>query len=134
MIRRPPRSTRTDTLFPYTTLCRSDKIGMDAADTSELFFDDVFVPGDNVLGGEEGKGFYQLMGELPQERLVIAVGTMKMIEKALDTTVEYVKQRKAFAQTIWDFQNTQFVLADLKARRSEERRVGKECVSTWRTR
>src|SRR3546814_10609157 len=69
MIRRPPRSTRTDTLFPYTTLCRSDKIGMDAADTSELFFDDVFVPGDNVLGGEEGKGFYQLMGELPQERL-----------------------------------------------------------------
>src|SRR3546814_12334665 len=97
------------------------------------------------------------MGELPQERLVIAVGTMKMIEKALDTTVEYVKQRKAFGQTIWDFQNTQFVLADLKARgtadkvflndciakllrgeldvtRSEERRVGKECVSTCRSR
>src|SRR3546814_15123695 len=115
MIRRPPRSTRTDTLFPYTTLCRSDKIGMDAADTSELFFDDVFVPGDNVLGGEEGKGFYQLMGELPQERLVIAVGAMKTIEKALDNTVEYVTQRKALDPTIWDFQNNQFSLASLKA-------------------
>jgi len=93
-----------------------DKIGMDAADTSELFFDDVFVPGDSVLGGVEGRGFYQLMGELPQERLSIAIGAMITIEKALDTTVEYVKQRKAFGKTIWDFQNTQFVLADLKAR------------------
>lgn len=106
-----------------------DKIGMDAADTSELFFDDVFVPGDNVLGGEEGKGFYQLMGELPQERLVIAVGAMKTIEKALDTTVEYVKQRKAFGQTIWDFQNTQFVLADLKARGTAAKVFLNDCIA-----
>ncbi|KUO54934.1 MAG: acyl-CoA dehydrogenase [Sphingomonadales bacterium BRH_c42] len=106
-----------------------DKIGMDAADTSELFFDDVFIPGDNVLGGEEGRGFYQLMGELPQERLVIAVGAMKTIEKALDTTVEYVKQRKAFGQTIWDFQNTQFVLADLKARGTAAKVFLNDCIA-----
>ncbi|TMM50431.1 acyl-CoA dehydrogenase family protein [Qipengyuania marisflavi] len=106
-----------------------DKIGLDAADTSELFFDDVFLPGDSVLGGEEGKGFYQLMGELPQERLVIAVGAMKTIEKALDTTVEYVKERKAFGQTIWDFQNTQFVLADLKARGTAAKVFLNDCIA-----
>lgn len=106
-----------------------DKIGQDAADTSELFFDDVFVPADNVLGGEEGKGFYQLMGELPQERLVIAVGAMSVIEKALDTTVEYVKGRKAFGQTIWDFQNTQFVLADLKARGTAAKVFLNDCIA-----
>lgn len=106
-----------------------DKIGLDSADTSELFFDDVFVPGDNVLGGEEGRGFYQLMGELPQERLVIAIGAMKTIEKALDTTVEYVKQRKAFGQTIWDFQNTQFVLADLKARGTAAKVFVNDCTA-----
>ena len=106
-----------------------DKVGLDAADTSELFFDDVFVPADNVLGGEEGKGFYQLMGELPQERLVIAVGAMSTIEKALDTTVEYVKQRKAFGQTIWDFQNTQFVLADLKARGTAAKVFLNDCIA-----
>ena len=106
-----------------------DKVGMDAADTSELFFDDVFVPVDNVLGGEEGRGFYQLMGELPQERLVIAVGAMSTIEKALDTTVEYVKQRKAFGQTIWDFQNTQFVLADLKARGTAAKVFLNDCIA-----
>ncbi|MXO67481.1 acyl-CoA dehydrogenase [Altererythrobacter marinus] len=106
-----------------------DKVGMDAADTSELFFDDVFVPADNVLGGEEGRGFYQLMGELPQERLVIAVGAMSTIEKALDTTVEYVKQRKAFGQTIWDFQNTQFVLADLKARGTAAKVFLNDCIA-----
>ncbi|WP_338445123.1 acyl-CoA dehydrogenase family protein [Pelagerythrobacter marensis] len=106
-----------------------DKVGMDAADTSELFFDDVFVPADNVLGGQEGRGFYQLMGELPQERLVIAVGAMSTIEKALDTTVEYVKQRKAFGQTIWDFQNTQFVLADLKARGTAAKVFLNDCIA-----
>lgn len=106
-----------------------DKVGMDAADTSELFFDDVFVPADNLLGGEEGRGFYQLMGELPQERLVIAVGAMSTIEKALDTTVDYVKQRKAFGQTIWDFQNTQFVLADLKARGTAAKVFLNDCIA-----
>ncbi len=106
-----------------------DKIGLDAQDTSELFFDNVFIPGDNVLGGVEGKGFYQLMGELPQERLVIAMGAMTGIEKALDVTVDYVKGRKAFGQTIWDFQNTQFTLADLKARGTAARVFVNDCIA-----
>ena len=106
-----------------------DKIGLDAQDTSELFFDDVFIPGDNILGGVEGKGFYQLMGELPQERLVIAMGAMTGIEKALEVTVDYVKNRKAFGQTIWDFQNTQFTLADLKARGTAARVFVNDCIA-----
>ncbi|MBU7579210.1 MAG: acyl-CoA dehydrogenase family protein [Porphyrobacter sp.] len=106
-----------------------DKIGMDAADTSELFFDNVFVPAENVLGGVEGKGFYQLMGELPQERLIIAVGAINGIEKALETTMDYVKNRKAFGQTIWDFQNTQFVMADLKARSTAARVFVNDCIA-----
>jgi acyl-CoA dehydrogenase len=106
-----------------------DKVGQDASDTSELFFDNVFIPAENVLGGVEGKGFYQLMGELPQERLVIAVGAMATIEKALETTVEYTKQRKAFGKTIWDFQNTQFVLADLKARATAGKVFLNDCIA-----
>ncbi|MEM6494802.1 MAG: acyl-CoA dehydrogenase family protein, partial [Pseudomonadota bacterium] len=106
-----------------------DKVGLDAQDTSELFFDNVFIPGDNVLGGVEGKGFYQLMGELPQERLVIAMGAMTGIEKALDVTIDYVKNRKAFGKTIWDFQNTQFVLADLKARGTAARVFVNDCIA-----
>jgi acyl-CoA dehydrogenase len=106
-----------------------DKIGLDAADTSELFFDNVFVPGENVLGGVEGRGFYQLMGELPQERLIIAVGAMNAIEKALETTMDFVKSRKAFGQTIWDFQNTQFVMADLKARCTAARIFVNDCIA-----
>lgn len=106
-----------------------DKIGLDAQDTSELFFDDVFVGSDAILGGEEGKGFYQLMGELPQERLVIAMQAQAGIEHALDVTVDYVKNRKAFGQTIWDFQNTQFVLADLKAKGTAARVFVNDCIA-----
>ena len=91
-----------------------DKIGNDAADTSELFFDDVFVPADHLLGLEEGLGFRQLMTELPRERLVIALDAITSIEMALETTLDYVKNRKVFGQPILSFQNTQFKLADLK--------------------
>ncbi|KWV91103.1 acyl-CoA dehydrogenase family protein [Erythrobacter sp. YT30] len=106
-----------------------DKVGLDAQDTSELFFDDVFIPADNILGGVEGKGFYQLMGELPQERLVIAMQAMIGVEKALEVTVDYVKNRKAFGKTIWDFQNTQFTLADLKARGTAARVFVNDCIA-----
>jgi len=91
-----------------------DKVGLKAQDTSELFFDDVRVPADALLGPLEGQGFVQLMSELPQERLLIAVQAMAMIERALAVTVDYVKQRKAFGKRILDFQNTQFKLAELK--------------------
>jgi long-chain-acyl-CoA dehydrogenase len=92
-----------------------DKIGQDAADTSELFFNDVRVPITNCLG-EEGMGFIYLMSQLPQERLSIAVGTTASAQKAFDETVAFVKERKAFKGVVFDFQNTKFVLADLKAK------------------
>ncbi|HEV2568608.1 acyl-CoA dehydrogenase family protein [Sphingomonas sp.] len=92
-----------------------DKIGQDAADTSELFFEDVRVPMTNCLG-EEGKGFIYLMSELPQERLSIAVGTQASAQRAFDDTVAFVKERKAFGKTVFDFQNTRFTLADLKSK------------------
>ena len=92
-----------------------DKIGQDAADTSELFFDDVRVPITNCLG-EEGKGFIYLMSQLPQERLSIAVSVQAAAQKAFDETVAFTKDRRAFKGTVFDFQNTKFVLADLKAK------------------
>lgn len=92
-----------------------DKIGLKANDTSELFFDDVRVPADALLGVEEGQGFVQLMEQLPQERLLIAVQAMARIERALGETIAYVKQRQAFGKAIMDFQNTQFTLAECKS-------------------
>ena len=91
-----------------------DKVGQHAADTAELFFDDVRVPVSNLLG-EEGKGMYALMHELPQERFCIAVAAAATLETCLQHTINYVKDRKAFNQTVWDFQNTKFKLADIKA-------------------
>ena len=89
-----------------------EKIGMHAADTSELFFEDVLVDSDAILGGEEGQGFYQLMNQLPQERLLIAIGAVASTETGLDLTLEYVKSRRAFGQAIFDFQNTKHRLAE----------------------
>jgi acyl-CoA dehydrogenase len=92
-----------------------DKIGQDEADTSELFFEDVRVPITNCLG-QEGMGFIYLMSELPQERLSIAVSAMASSQRAFDMTVEYTRDRKAFGKPILDFQNSRFVLADIKAK------------------
>ena len=91
-----------------------DKIGMEAADTSELFFDNVRVPVANLLGEEEGRGMHQLMAKLPQERLIVAVQAIAAIERALSLTLDYVRDRKAFGQAIIEFQNTQFKLAECK--------------------
>jgi acyl-CoA dehydrogenase len=91
------------------------KLGMDSADTSELFFEDVPLPAESLLGIEEGQGFYQLMQDLPQERLIVATHAVAMMERALALTIDYVKQRQAFGHKIIDFQNTQFVLAECKS-------------------
>ncbi len=104
------------------------KLGMDPADTSELFFEDVRLPAENLLGGEEGKGFYQLMQELPQERLLVGTAAIGMIERALALTVDYVKERKAFGKSIVDFQNTQFVLAECKTEATIGRVFHDHCV------
>ncbi|WP_444911690.1 acyl-CoA dehydrogenase family protein [Microbulbifer sp. PAAF003] len=89
-----------------------EKIGMKAQDTSELFFDDVKVPAENLLGGE-GQGFIYLMQELPQERLSVAIYAIANAEAALQWTIDYVRDRKAFGKPISAFQNTQFKLAEL---------------------
>jgi len=90
------------------------KMGQKAADTSEMFFADCRVPVTNLLGDEEGKGFYQLMQQLPQERLSIAQAAVVCTERALEITTDYVKQRQAFGQSVMDFQNTKFRLAECK--------------------
>ncbi len=92
-----------------------DKVGMKAQDTSELFFDDLRVPVDHLLGTQEGQGFFQLMEQLPQERLIIAVSGVGAMERALEETLGYTKERKAFGKTVWDFQNTKFKLAEVQA-------------------
>jgi long-chain-acyl-CoA dehydrogenase len=92
-----------------------EKVGMHAQDTSELFFDDVRVPVDNLIGAKEGQGFFQLMEQLPQERLIIAVSGVGAMERALEETVKYTKERKAFGKAVWDFQNTRFKLAEVQA-------------------
>jgi acyl-CoA dehydrogenase len=91
------------------------KLGQDSADTSELFFEDVQLPAESLLGTEEGQGFYQLMKELPQERLLVAIHASAMMERALALTIDYVKQRQAFGKKVIEFQNTQFELADCKS-------------------
>lgn len=91
-----------------------NKLGLKAQDTSELFFQDVKVPKENLLG-EEGRGFIYLMQDLPQERLSIAVGAVANSQAILEATVTYTKERKAFGTSVASFQNTQFKLAELAA-------------------
>ncbi|HEX7035680.1 MAG TPA: acyl-CoA dehydrogenase family protein [Pseudomonadales bacterium] len=91
-----------------------EKLGQHSADTAELFFDDVRVPAAALLGGEEGRGFAQLMSRLVEERLMTAVAAVAYIDRALELTVDYVKQREAFGQRVFDFQNTRFKLAEAK--------------------
>ncbi len=90
-----------------------DKIGLRGQDTSEIFFEDCRVPRANLLGAEEGLGFPMLMEKLQQERIVIALAAVAWCRRALDDTVAYVKQRRAFGRAIADFQNTQFRIAEL---------------------
>ena len=89
-----------------------DKIGRKAQDTAELFFDEVMVPADNLLGGVAGQGFHQLMTDLPYERLMIGVGALAAMEGAYRATLEYVRERQAFGRPIAEFQNTRFKLAE----------------------
>jgi acyl-CoA dehydrogenase len=104
-----------------------DKIGLHAQDVAELFFEDVHVPAENLVGEENG-GFKILMGNLVQERLGQCVRATTVCETAIEWTVKYTRERPAFGQTIADFQNTQFVLADLDARTSAARVYTDWCI------
>ncbi|MEJ8858280.1 acyl-CoA dehydrogenase family protein [Variovorax robiniae] len=105
-----------------------DKIGMKAQDTSELFFDDVRVPAANLLGGQEGQGFFQLMSDLPYERTIIGVSALATMEGAYEATLDYVRDRKAFGQPIANFQNTKFKLAEIATQIKVGRAFIDRCV------
>ncbi|GBE65470.1 acyl-CoA dehydrogenase [Mycobacterium sp. MFM001] len=105
-----------------------EKIGLHAQDTSELSFTDMRVPVENLLG-EEGRGFYQLMNNLPQERLSLAVGAIGAAEGVLAETLEYVRGRQAFGSPIAGLQNTQFVLAELATEIDVARTYLDDCIA-----
>ena len=105
------------------------KMGREAQDTSELFFEGVRVPAANLLGGKSGQGFGQLVALLPQERVAIAAMGQALMERALKLTIEYTKERKAFGQPIFEFQNTQFKLAEARAQVAAGRAFLDSCVA-----
>lgn len=105
-----------------------EKIGLHAADTSELFFDEVRVPAENLLG-EENSGFSYLIRNLPQERLIIAIRAAASMEAMLDKTIAYAKDRKVFGQTVFDFQHNRFKLAELKANATMFRVFADHCLA-----
>ena len=105
-----------------------DKIGRKAQDTAELFFDDVRVPAENLLGGVECQGFYQLMADLPYERTMIGVGALAAMEGAYRSTLDYVREREAFGRKIADFQNTRFKLAEVATEITVGRAFIDRCV------
>ena len=107
---------------------RLEKIGQHLSDTAELFFDEVRVPRENLLGEGEGEGFKQLMGQLPFERMLIANSAVAAVEKAVDLTIAYTKERKAFGQPIFDFQNTKFKLAECATTAHIMRTFVNDCV------
>ena len=108
-----------------------DKLGMEGQDTADMFFDRCAVPAGCLLGGQEGQGFYQLMGQLPFERAQIAISAAGAMARAFDLTVDYVKQRHAFGKPLIDFQNTRFVLADVKATVTASRAFSDMVVQQW---
>ena len=106
------------------------KLGMKAQDTSELFFEDLRIPASAMLGGE-GQGFKLMMQKLSQERLAQAIRSATVIETVIDYTADYAAQRMAFGKSIAEFQNTQFVLADLKARSVMARVFTDKCIELF---
>ncbi len=105
-----------------------EKIGQKGQDTAELFFDEVRVPAGNLLGGEEGRGFVQLMEQLPRERMIIAVGAIAIMRRAIEETLAYVSDRKAFGQRLMDLQNTRFKLAECHTQATVAEHFVDDCV------
>ncbi|GAA2437947.1 acyl-CoA dehydrogenase family protein [Mycolicibacterium llatzerense] len=105
-----------------------DKIGQKGQDTSELFFEDVRVPASNLLGSSEGLGFAQLMQQLPQERLIIALSAVAVLEAALEHTLRYTKDRHAFGKPVFAFQNSKFKLAEVATEARISRVFIDDCI------
>jgi acyl-CoA dehydrogenase len=106
-----------------------EKLGQKTLDTAELFFDGVRVPADHLLGGEEGKGFAQLMQQLPQERLLIAVGAVATMHRAIAETTAYVRQREVFGKPLMALQNTRFKLAECQTQATVARSFVDDCIA-----
>ena len=105
------------------------KLGLKGNDTAELFFDNVKIPLTNLIGNEEGQGFYQMMNQLPWERLLIGITALGAIDFALQETIKYVQDRKAFGKRIMDLQNTRFKLAEAKTKAEVFRSFVNECIA-----
>ena len=105
-----------------------DKVGQHTIDTCELFFEDLRVPCANLLGPEEGQGFRQLMEQLPQERLIIAVGSVALMRRAIDETLAHVRERQVFGQPLLKQQNTRFVLAECQTLATIAKSFVDDCV------
>ena len=118
----------TENLPGFRVGRRLEKLGQHASDTAELFFDGVRIHQDQLLGGQEGVGFRQLMSQLPYERLLLAVPAAAVIEKAVELTVDYTRTRKAFGQSVFDFQNTRFKLAECATLAHVVRSFVNDCV------
>lgn len=113
----------------FTRGRRLEKIGMKSSDTSELFFDNVRIEPENILGGAEGQGFYQMMQQLPQERLIIACTAVGAMEGAVERTIQYCNEREAFSGSLMQFQNTRFQLAECLTKTSVTRAFVDECIT-----
>ena len=118
----------TDGAEGFTRGRNLDKIGLKTADTSELFFDNIEIAPESILGGEEGQGFYQMMKQLPQERLIIGCGAVGAMEGAVERTITYCKEREAFGGPILQFQNTKFKLAECKTKTIVSRAFLDNCI------
>lgn len=106
-----------------------DKLGQKTLDTTELFFDDAPVPAQNLLGGEEGQGFKQLMQQLPRERLLLAIGAVASMQRAIDETLAYVRDRQVFGQPLLAMQNTRFKLAECQTQANVARAFVDDCMA-----
>jgi acyl-CoA dehydrogenase len=118
----------TENLPGFTVGRRLEKLGQHASDTAELFFDNLRVPVGNLIGEEEGRGFAQLMSQLPYERMLLAVPAAAVIERAVELTLEYTQQRRAFGQPLYEFQNTRFKLAECATIAHVVRSFVNDCV------
>ena len=121
----------TNDLRGYEVGRSAAKIGRHAQNTCELFFDGARIPVANLLGPGEGRGFFQMMDQLPYERLTIALGAIAAAERAVEITTRYVKERKSFGKTLFDLQNTRFKLAECKTEAHIGRVFADNCIQKF---
>jgi acyl-CoA dehydrogenase len=121
----------TDGAGGFSRGANLNKVGCKAQDSVELFFEDVRIPRENLLGGVEGRGFQQLMQRLPEERLIMSMSAVANMESAIEETVAYVRERKVFGQRLIDLQNTRFKLAECRSKAVLARTFLEHCIDSF---